>query len=181
MSAPKAAIPYRLRIAVLASSAMRRDRLAALVAQCGHQLVDADSSPDAVLTDGAADAVLPAAAVAIGAVGRAFPGQLPADADAAQIDAALRAVAAGLTVRAPSPHGRNFDPLPGDPLVLLTPREVEVLAALGNGLTNKETARLLGISPHTVKFHIESLFRKLGVASRAEAVARGMRQQIVEL
>jgi DNA-binding CsgD family transcriptional regulator len=55
-----------------------------------------------------------------------------------------------------------------------------VLAALGNGLTNKEMARLLGISPHTVKFHIESLFRKLGVTSRAEAVARGMQQQIVE-
>jgi two-component system, NarL family, nitrate/nitrite response regulator NarL len=55
-----------------------------------------------------------------------------------------------------------------------------VLGALGNGMTNKEAARLLGISPHTVKFHIESLFRKLGAASRAEAVAKGMRQQIVE-
>jgi len=54
-----------------------------------------------------------------------------------------------------------------------------VLAALGNGLTNKETARQLGISPYTVKFHVESLFRKLGVATRAEAVAKGMRQQIV--
>jgi DNA-binding CsgD family transcriptional regulator len=55
-----------------------------------------------------------------------------------------------------------------------------VLGALGNGMSNKEVARLLGISPHTVKFHIESLFRKLGAASRAEAVAKGMRQQIVE-
>jgi DNA-binding CsgD family transcriptional regulator len=70
--------------------------------------------------------------------------------------------------------------LPEEPPVLLTPREIEVLGALGNGMTNKEVARLLGISPHTVKFHIESLFRKLGAASRAEAVAKGMRQQIVE-
>jgi DNA-binding CsgD family transcriptional regulator len=70
--------------------------------------------------------------------------------------------------------------LPEEPPVLLTPPEIEVLGALGNGMTNKEMARLLGISPHTVKFHIESLFRKLGAASRAEAVAKGVRQQIVE-
>src|SRR5580693_2602967 len=151
MSAPAAAVSDRLRVAVLASNAAAQDRLATLVAQCGHQLVEATASPDAVLTDGAADAVLPAAAVA-----------------------------AGLTVRATPLPSRNFDSLPEEPPVLLTPREIEVLGALGNGMTNKEVARLLGISPHTVKFHIESLFRKLGAASRAEAVAKGIRQQIVE-
>src|SRR5439155_19460218 len=126
----------------------------------------------------AADVVLPAAAVAVGAAGGEFAGWLPPDAGAAQVDAALRAVAAGLTVRATPPQARNFDPLPEEAPVVLTPREIEVLGAVGNGLTNKEVARLLGISPHTVKFHIESLFRKLGASSRAEAVARGMRQQI---
>jgi DNA-binding CsgD family transcriptional regulator len=180
MSAPAAAIPQRLRVAVLASDAAAQDRLATLAAQCGHQLVEATASPDAVLTDGAADAVLPAAAVAVGAVGGEFAGWLPPEAGAAQIDAALRAVAAGLTVRAAPPQTRNFDSFPEEPPVLLTSREIEVLGALGNGMTNKEVARLLGISPHTVKFHIESLFRKLGAASRAEAVAKGMRQQIVE-
>jgi DNA-binding CsgD family transcriptional regulator len=180
MSARAAAIPDRLRVAVLASDAAAQDRLATLVAQCGHELVEAAASPNAILTDGAADAVLPAAAVAVGAVGGDFAGWLPSDAGAAQIDAALRAVAAGLTVRAVPPQTRNFDSLPEEPPILLTPREIEVLGALGNGMTNKEAARLLGISPHTVKFHIESLFRKLGAASRAEAVAKGMRQQIVE-
>ena len=63
---------------------------------------------------------------------------------------------------------------------LLTPREIEILVALGNGLSNKETARRLGISPHTVKFHVESLLRKLDASSRAEAVAKGLKQQIVE-
>jgi DNA-binding NarL/FixJ family response regulator len=178
MSAPAAGIPQRLRIAVLASNPATQDRLATLVEQCGHQLVEATASPDAVLTDGAAATGLPAASVAVGAVGEEFAGWLPPDAGAAQIDAALRAVAAGLTVRATPP--RNFDALPEEPTVLLTPREIEVLGALGNGMTNKEVARLLAISPNTVKFHIESLFRKLGVASRAEAVAKGMRQQIVE-
>ena len=65
--------------------------------------------------------------------------------------------------------------------MVLTPREIEVLAALGKGLSNKAAARRLGISPHTVKFHIESLFRKLGAGSRAEAVAKGLKRQIVEL
>jgi DNA-binding NarL/FixJ family response regulator len=180
MSAPPAGVPDRLRVAVLASTAAAQDRLAGLVAESGHQLVEAAASPDAVLTDGAADAVPPAAAVALSALGGEFPGWLPPDAGAAQVDAALRAVAAGLTVRATPLQTRNFDSLPEEPSVLLTPREIEVLGALGNGMTNKEVARLLGISPHTVKFHIESLFRKLGVASRAEAVAKGMRQQIVE-
>jgi two-component system nitrate/nitrite response regulator NarL len=180
MSGPAAGVPDRLRVAVLASSQAAQDRLASLVAQCGHRLVEAAASPDAVLTDGAAGAVPPAAAVAVGAVGGEFAGWLPPDAGAAQVDAALRAVAAGLTVRATPPQTRNFDSFPEEPPVLLTPREIDVLGALGNGMTNKEVARLLGISPHTVKFHIESLFRKLGAASRAEAVAKGIRQQIVE-
>jgi DNA-binding CsgD family transcriptional regulator len=186
MSARAAGVPDRLRVAVLASNPAVQDRLASLVAQCGHQLVEAAASPDAVLTDGAADAILPAAAVAVGPVGGEFAAWLPPDASAAQIDAALRAVAVGLRVYATPPQTqnfaqtRNFDELPHEPTVLLTPREIEVLGALGNGMTNKEVARLLGISPHTVKFHIESLFRKLGAASRAEAVAKGMRQQIVE-
>jgi two-component system, NarL family, nitrate/nitrite response regulator NarL len=180
MSTLAAGVPGRLRVAVVALSAAAQDRLAELVAQCGHQLVEPAASPDAVLTDGAADTVLPAAAVAVGAFGGEFAGWLPPDAGAAQVDAALRAVAAGLTVRATPPQTRNFDSFPEEPPVLLTPREIDVLGALGNGMTNKEVARLLGISPHTVKFHIESLFRKLDAASRAEAVAKGMRQQIVE-
>jgi two-component system, NarL family, nitrate/nitrite response regulator NarL len=62
----------------------------------------------------------------------------------------------------------------------LTAREVEVLNAIADGLGNKAVARRLGISPHTVKFHIETLFRKLGARTRAEAVAKGLRRQIVE-
>lgn len=53
---------------------------------------------------------------------------------------------------------------------LLTPRELDVLSALSEGLTNKLIARRLDISLHTVKFHVESLFRKLGVRTRTEAV-----------
>ena len=80
MSAPAAGIPQRLRVAVLASNATAQDHLALLVAQCGHQLVEPAASPDAVLTDGAPEAVLPAATVAVGAVGGEFAGWLPTDA-----------------------------------------------------------------------------------------------------
>ncbi len=180
MSAPAATVPKRLRVCVSASDVPTRSRLAALVAESGHQLVEPCESADAVLTDGAANGILPGPTVALGAVDGEFAGLLPTEATAAQIDAALRAVAAGLTVRAPSRQHRSFGPLPEEASVLLTPREVEVLAALGNGLSNKTAARQLGISPHTVKFHIESLFRKLDATSRAEAVAKGLKRQIVE-
>jgi DNA-binding CsgD family transcriptional regulator len=71
--------------------------------------------------------------------------------------------------------------LPEERWPLLTRREIEVLAALRDGLSNKAAARRLGISPHTVKFDIESLFRKLDAASRAETVAKGLKHQIVEI
>ncbi len=61
---------------------------------------------------------------------------------------------------------------------LLTPREIEVLSAVAEGLTNKSIARRLDISLHTVKFHIESLFRKLGVRTRTEAVAKASERRL---
>jgi DNA-binding CsgD family transcriptional regulator len=61
---------------------------------------------------------------------------------------------------------------------LLTPREAEVLAAIGEGLSNKEIARRLDISLHTVKFHIESLFRKLGARTRTQALAKAAERRL---
>jgi len=61
---------------------------------------------------------------------------------------------------------------------LFTPRELEVLGAIGDGLTNKMIARRLDISPHTVKFHVESLLRKLGARTRAEAVAKAREHRL---
>jgi len=172
-------VPSRLRVAVVGSDATVRSWLATLVARSGHEVVELTAAPDAILTDGAIDSSAPA--VAIGAVERDIAGRLPADPTARQIDAALRAVAAGLTVRGPSPQNRGFGPLAEDGWPVLTPREIEVLTALRDGLSNKATARRLGISPHTVKFHIESLFKKLGAASRSEAVVKGLKWQIVEI
>jgi DNA-binding NarL/FixJ family response regulator len=58
----------------------------------------------------------------------------------------------------------------------LTPRESEVLQLLAEGLANKEIASRLGISDHTVKFHVNALMAKLGVQSRTEAVVRAARK-----
>ena len=65
-----------------------------------------------------------------------------------------------------------------EPRTLLTPREMEVLGAIGDGLTNKGIARKLGISLHTVKFHVESLFRKLGARTRTEALAKAAERRV---
>ncbi len=63
----------------------------------------------------------------------------------------------------------------------LTNREREILALLGDGLGNKQIAARLGISTNTVKTHLELLFDKIGVSSRAEAVATGVRRGLLML
>jgi DNA-binding NarL/FixJ family response regulator len=174
-----AALP--LRVFVVAADRRAAARLAALAERGGHQVVGAAEAADVVLSDGAAVAAAAGPpAVAIGVSEGEFAGLLAESAGPLQLDAALRAVAAGLIVRPPPSAKPRFGPPADEPAPLLTPREIEVLSAFADGLSNKEAARRLGISPHTVKFHGESLFRKLGAGCRAEAVAKGLRRQIVE-
>lgn len=63
----------------------------------------------------------------------------------------------------------------------LTPRELEVLGAIADGASNKMIARRLGISFHTVKFHVASILEKLDADSRTEAVAEAARRGLVML
>jgi DNA-binding NarL/FixJ family response regulator len=63
----------------------------------------------------------------------------------------------------------------------LTGREVEVLQLISRGLANKQIALELTISEHTVKFHLSSLYAKLGVSSRTEAVRAGMQRGLITL
>lgn len=105
-----------------------------------------------------------------------LPGVLPRGATERQISAAALALTAGLSVRVPSLRdAAGFAPREAPPRGMLTPREVEVLALVGEGMSNKAIARRLDISAHTVKYHLEAIFAKLGVRSRAEAVTRGLR------
>ena len=75
-------------------------------------------------------------------------------------------------------HSAHEDRIGG---TVLTNREREILALLADGLGNKQIAARLGISPNTVKTHLELLFDKLGVSSRAEAVATGVKQGLLLL
>jgi DNA-binding NarL/FixJ family response regulator len=65
--------------------------------------------------------------------------------------------------------------------VALTPREIEVLRLLADGTSNKMIAHKLGISDHTVKFHVTSILTKLNAGSRTEAVTLGVRMGLVYL
>ena len=63
----------------------------------------------------------------------------------------------------------------------LTARESEVLALLADGLSNRTIAARLGVSDETVKFHLTSIFGKLGAANRTDAVRRALRRGLVPL
>jgi DNA-binding CsgD family transcriptional regulator len=163
----------RLRVAVAAADQQRRNALGRVVAEAGHLVVGLEHEADLVLVDGDAPRGETRPVIALGGTDRDPPGVLPGNADANQIDAAIRAVAAGLIVRPAGALDNGFAAM-GEPEAhaLLTPRELDVLAALAEGMTNKAIARRLNISLHTVKFHLESLFRKLGARTRTEAVVK---------
>jgi two-component system nitrate/nitrite response regulator NarL len=106
---------------------------------------------------------------------------LPRDAPAAQIVGAIYAASAGLVVL-PADDTMHMLPVPaGQPTEPLTPRELEVLDMLAEGLSNKLIAHKLGISEHTAKFHVNSILAKLNAGTRTEAVMRGVRLGLVKI
>jgi DNA-binding CsgD family transcriptional regulator len=172
----------RLRVRLHVADSGRRVVLRTMVLEAGHAIAEAHDAADVALCDGDQPASENVPVVTLGGAESEQAGSLARDADAGQIDAALRAAAAGLIVR--SPRAGFADVEEAELHALLTPREIEVLNAIAEGLTNKLIARRLDISLHTVKFHIESLFRKLGVRTRTEAVAKAAerrRKEAIEL
>jgi DNA-binding NarL/FixJ family response regulator len=103
--------------------------------------------------------------------------------DEDQLAAAIVAVAEGLLVISPALSALlTVDKAGGDaPPTDLTPREIEVLALLAEGLTNKAIAHRLSISDHTVKFHVNAILNKLEAQSRTDAVVRGTRLGLIAL
>jgi DNA-binding NarL/FixJ family response regulator len=115
-------------------------------------------------------------------------GALPFTASARQIVLAVRALMDGFMLAQPGllPESFRKSMQPAPPLAEnlvepLTRREIDVLQCLAMGYSNKETARQLKISPQTVKFHISSIYTKLGASSRTEAVRFGVRLGYVNL
>ena len=100
-------------------------------------------------------------------------GILPPESSAEELSAAVHALSQGLIVGTSALlFESENEPLEDGPL---TERETEVLGLLSKGLANKQIAMELGISEHTVKFHVSSIYQKLGVSSRTEAVRAGLR------
>jgi len=100
-------------------------------------------------------------------------GILPTDASAEELAAAVHALAQGLIVGTSTLlFETESEPLSHGPL---TDRESEVIGLLAKGLANKQIAVALSISEHTVKFHVSSIYAKLNVTNRTEAVREGLR------
>ncbi len=114
-------------------------------------------------------------------------GLLPLDASSDELVAAVRALHEGLLVGAPPLMAPllNYRVLVGQgedsAHDSLSERETEVLGLLAQGLANKQIAGELDISEHTVKFHVSSIYGKLGATNRAEAVRLGARLGLIVL
>jgi DNA-binding NarL/FixJ family response regulator len=115
-------------------------------------------------------------------------GILPLDTSAEELQAALQAVYEGLIVGThrlfqPALAGRQLvgGRVVDTPVESLTEREGQVLQLLAYGMPNKQIALALNISEHTVKFHISSIYNKLGATNRTEAVRAGVQRGLVVL
>jgi DNA-binding NarL/FixJ family response regulator len=124
------------------------------------------------------------AAEALAAGARGVLRREVAESTPAALGAALQGAASGLLVLDPDLGSRVGVPRERDGAAgweELTPRELEVLQLLAEGLANKQIAQRLGVSDHTIKFHVNAILGKLGAHSRTEAVTRAARRGLVIL
>ena len=142
----------------------------------------------AVLDGGAPVLVFSSGGDALGMLRAGAAAVLSENAGADALGAAIRAVAHGLTVVGEDARGQLVPRSGSDGLaeaddefspIELTERELQVLAVLAEGASNKVIARSLGITPHTVKFHVASIIAKLDATGRTEAVAKAMRMGLL--
>jgi len=93
----------------------------------------------------------------------------------------LQPVVATTVLRHVAARGRATDQAAASTPVALTPRESSVLEHLARGRSNKQIAAALGVSERTVKFHVSTLFTKLGATNRTEAVTRAIQAGLASL
>jgi len=106
------------------------------------------------------------------------------DATAEELAGAIVAARAGLVALHPDALKRSAEARAAEPhggAAALTPRELEILEMMAQGMSNRSIAGGLGISSQTVKFHVASILAKLGAASRTEAVTFGVRHGLIAL
>jgi DNA-binding NarL/FixJ family response regulator len=182
-----------IRVRIESTSAVTRAGLEALLASRPEiEVVDSASEADVVLSEALEISALEISerSVPVVLLGDVTPQEglragaravLGRDASPAQIAAALQAAAAGLIAVPVHDSGAIAPPLAEDSAEPLTPRELDVLEMLAEGLSNKMIAYRLSISEHTAKFHVNSILTKLNAGTRTEAVMRGVRLGLVKL
>ena len=200
--------PNSPRVLIVGGSALTRAGLRSLLAEAGAAIIGAISALDPVedrlaQADVAvllSPADLPAlldyeqAQPALLLLADEWPGTIPGDsrpwgvvpADSApdELWAAVLALRAGFCVLPPGllasrggPRVQTLQSSLSDEA--LSPRENAILQFLAEGLTNRQIAARTSISEHTVKFHLSSIFSKLGVSSRTEAIRVGAQRGLV--
>ncbi len=118
----------------------------------------------------------------LGALQGGARGCLSKTATGAELLGAAQSAVSGEAVLHPATTAALLQQLRGDgQTISLTPRETEVLRQVAGGQTNKSIALRLGISEHTVKFHLGSAMTKLAASSRAEAVASAIRRGLISV
>ena len=184
----------RVRVWIETSSTMLRSGFQALL-ESGNGLEPADSPAEADVilrenvsreTSGSTPVVLLTdAPPSVTALRSGIRAVLPRHAPPEQIVAAIHAAATGLLAlpvevasSLPAILNRTHEEQGHE---VLTPRELETLEMMAEGLSNKQIAYRLGISDHTAKFHVNSIFAKLDSGTRTEAVMRGIRMGLVKI
>jgi len=192
-----------IRVLITASSPLLRAGLESILrASPNISLIDSSGDPDVIIGDWDRSGedlphelleLVPTAAVVlltddterawmVEALRSGVRGVLPRDAAASQIISAIQAASSGLVVmQAEDVEGVLASPRQPRSVESLSPREAEVLGMLAEGASNKAIAYRLGISEHTVKFHVTSIMTKLNAGSRTEAVTLGIRQGLIML
>jgi DNA-binding NarL/FixJ family response regulator len=184
------------RVAVRMASPALRAGFETMLRGAQFEVVSEEPEADVLVTDAAdsaqeaggppvvlvgAEQDSPLAASALEAGVRAL---LPGNCNSEELTAAVQAVAAGLIAypaayaAALADTGAAVEPAsPG----VLSPREMQVLQMMAEGFANKEIAWRLGISEHTVKFHVASILNRLDASSRTQAVSIGLRRGLLML
>ena len=147
---------------------------------------DVDEADALPASSGTLLALVPNLEVAAHALRSGATGVLSRDTDGERLRTALRAMHDGLAVLEPAflpivEPGEDPEINLGNDLEPLTPRERDVLNLLAEGLPNKAIAKRLGVSEHTVKFHLNAVLGKLGARSRTEAVTKAVRAGLLTL
>jgi DNA-binding NarL/FixJ family response regulator len=194
-------------VAISAALPSVRLGLTALLAEHGHTVVAQDTSDDAAAvalldapdqtaldalgarryTDSPRAAVVltddPLVSLQLARIGLRGWACLGRDVDAAELDLAVRAADGGLVLLGLTVASNTLNPpaAAAGAAEPLTPRELQVLQLVAQGMPNKGIARALTISENTAKFHVASLSGKLGASSRTEAVTIAARRGLIIL